>query len=135
MKFRTRKMVAARDLNANGTLFGGRVLEWIDEETFIFASCQLETESVVTRCISTVEFLASARQGDVVEIGVETIAFGRTSITLHCEVRNKRTMQRITEVDRIVFVNVDANGRPKPHGKVDPIEQDLPVPLDPAPIE
>lgn len=135
MKFRTRKMVAARDLNANGTLFGGRVLEWIDEEAFIYASCQLDTESVVTRSISTVEFLASARQGDVVEIGMKATAFGRTSITLHCEVRNKRTMQRITAVDRIVFVHVDANGRPKAHGKTAPTASNLAPQPDPAAMD
>ena len=135
MKFRTRKMVAARDLNSNGTLFGGRVLEWIDEEAFIFASCQLESESIVTRSISTVEFIASARQGDVIEIGMQAVTFGRTSITLRCVVRNKRTMQRITAVDRIVFVHVDANGRPVPHGRIDPLERDLPVCSDPLPVE
>ena len=31
MIYRTRKMVAPKDLNAIGTLFGGRVLDWIDE--------------------------------------------------------------------------------------------------------
>ena len=35
MKFYTRKMVAAKDLNSNGSLFGGRLLAWIDEEAFI----------------------------------------------------------------------------------------------------
>ena len=44
MQFRTRKMIAARDLNSNGSLFGGRVLGWIDEVAFICASCQLESE-------------------------------------------------------------------------------------------
>jgi len=116
MKFRTRKMVAARDLNSNGTLFGGRVLDWIDEEAFIFAACQLGNESVVTRSMSEINFIATARQGDIVEIGMETVDFGRTSITLHCEVRNRRTKQTITAVERIVFVLVDQYGRPVPHG-------------------
>ena len=31
MKFFTRKMVAAKDLNSNGSLFGGQYY-WIDEE-------------------------------------------------------------------------------------------------------
>jgi len=121
MKFRTRKMIAARDLNSNGTLFGGRVLDWIDEEAFIFASCQLGSDSVVTRIISEIEFVATARQGDVIEIGMEVVSFGRTSITLRCEVRNRRTKQIITAVDRIVFVLVDADGRPTPHGRTEPL--------------
>lgn len=117
MKYRTRKMVAAKDLNSNGWLFGGRVLAWIDEEAFVFASCQLESTAVVTRSISAVHFLASARQGDVVEIGTDVVEFGRTSISITCEVRNRRTQQSITQVDRIVFVRVDGDGQAVPHGK------------------
>jgi len=117
MKYRTRKMIAARDLNSNGTLFGGRVLDWIDEEAFIFASCQLESTSVVTRTMSEINFVATARQGEVIEIGMEVVSFGRTSITLHCEVRNRQTKKIITAVERIVFVLVDMSGRPVIHGK------------------
>lgn len=109
-------MVAAKDLNSNGGLFGGRVLEWIDEEAFIYAACQLESTSVVTRSISDVHFLAGARQGDIVEIGTEVVEFGRTSISIECEVRNRRTRQSITKVDRLVFVRVDGEGEPKAHG-------------------
>jgi len=49
MLFRTRKMISAKDLNSNGTLFGGRVLAWIDEEAFIFATCQIGSEKLVTK--------------------------------------------------------------------------------------
>ncbi len=117
MLFRTRKMIAARDLNSNGSLFGGRVLEWIDEEAFIYASCQLDSHSIVTRTMSEINFLASGLQGDVIEIGMETVAFGRTSVTLRCEVRNLRSKKTITAVEKIVFVLVDEEGRPLAHGK------------------
>lgn len=33
MRFHTRKWVKPEDLNANGTLFGGKLLAWIDEES------------------------------------------------------------------------------------------------------
>ncbi|HSU45673.1 MAG TPA: acyl-CoA thioesterase, partial [Arthrobacter sp.] len=39
--FRTRKWVRPEDLNANGTLFGGSLLKWIDEEAAIYAILQL----------------------------------------------------------------------------------------------
>jgi acyl-CoA thioesterase YciA len=130
MKFRTRKMVAARDLNSNGTLFGGRALEWIDEEAFIFTSCQLRTESVVTRSMSAVSFLSSARQGEIVEIGTDAVAFGRTSLTLRCVMRNMRSKEVITEVERIVFVCVDENGRPVAHGIDHPLDRELPAPTE-----
>jgi len=118
-------MVAARDLNSNGTLFGGRCLEWIDEEAFIFTSCQLESESVVTRSMSEINFLATARQGDIIEVGMEATDYGRTSITISCVVRNMRTKQIITAVEKLVFVKVDENGRPVPHGKVHPIDREF----------
>ena len=116
MQFHTRKLVHPRDLNPHGTLFGGSVLGWIDEESFIFASCQLGSRRLVTKLMSTVDFVASARAGDIVEIGCEAVAFGRTSITLRCVVRNKEDGQVITEVDKIVFVNIGPDGRPAPHG-------------------
>ena len=37
ISFRTRKWVKPEDLNANGTLFGGSLLRWIDEEAAIYA--------------------------------------------------------------------------------------------------
>ena len=115
MKFFTRKMVAAKDLNSNGSLFGGRVLSWIDEEAFIFSACQLKDDSVVTRYISNIEFLSTARIGDIVEIGMEAIDMSRTSITLKCVVRKKGNDTILTQIDKIVFVLVDRQGRPKPH--------------------
>ena len=115
MKFYTRKMVAAKDLNSNGSLFGGRLLAWIDEEAFIFSACQLKDDSVVTRYISNIEFLSTARIGDIIEIGMEVVDMGRTSITLGCLVRKKGTDTIITQIDKIVFVLVGRDGKPKPH--------------------
>ena len=115
MKFYTRKMVAAKDLNSNGSLFGGRLLAWIDEEAFIFSACQLKDDSVVTRYISNIEFLSTARIGDIIEIGMEVVDMGRTSITLTCHVRKKGTDTIITQIDKIVFVLVGRDGKPKPH--------------------
>ena len=116
MKYFTRKMIAHKDLNSNGTLFGGRVLDWIDEEAYIYCSCQLDNDRVVTRSMSNIDFLHSAVRGDIIEIGMETVKLGITSITIKCNVRNKRTEKTITSVDKIVFVNLGPDGKPAPHG-------------------
>ncbi len=116
MKYFTRKMIAHKDLNSNGTLFGGRVLDWIDEEAYIYCSCQLNNDRVVTRSMSNIDFLNSAIRGDIIEIGMETVSLGKTSITISCDVRNKRTEQTITSVDKIVFVNLGPDGKPAIHG-------------------
>ncbi|SDV51012.1 acyl-CoA thioesterase [Chitinasiproducens palmae] len=117
MNFHTRKWVKPEDLNANGTLFGGSLLAWIDEEAAIYAMCQLDNPRVVTRFMSEINFVSSARQGDVIELGMTATRFGHTSVTLRCEVRNKMTRKSILTIDRIVFVSLDENGEPAPHGK------------------
>ena len=68
MRFHTRKWVKPEDLNPNGTLFGGRLLEWIDEEAALYSIIQLENQKTVTKFISEIDFQSSAVQGDIIEI-------------------------------------------------------------------
>ncbi len=117
MKFHTRKWVKTEDLNPNGTLFGGRLLEWIDEEAALYNIIQLENQKVVTKYMSEIDFKSSARQGDIVEIGIEVVKFGKASLTLSSEVRNKMTHETIITISNIVMVNLGSDGKAKPHGK------------------
>lgn len=117
MRFHTRKWVKPEDLNANKTLFGGKVLAWVDEEAALYTIIQLENNKVVTKYISEINFMSSAVEGDIVEIGIEVVKFGVSSLTLNCEVRNKMTRETILTVDNIIMVNLGEDGKPKPHGK------------------
>jgi acyl-CoA hydrolase len=119
MRFHTRKWVKPEDLNPNNTLFGGRLLQWIDEEAALYAMIQLENRKIVTKYISEIDFIDAPKQGDIIEIGIIVTAFGKTSITLRCEVRNKLTRKAILTIDKIVFVNLDDNGKPAAHGKTE----------------
>jgi len=117
MNFHTRKWVKPEDLNPNGTLFGGSLLRWIDEEAAIYAIIQLGTERVVTKFMSEINFVSSAKKGDIIELGMLATKFGNTSLTITCEVRNKLTRKTILAVDEIVFVSLGEGGKPSPHGK------------------
>lgn len=117
MRFHTRKWVKPQDLNANKTLFGGQLLAWIDEEAALYSIIQLENHRVVTKYMSEINFVSSAKEGDIVEIGMDVVKFGNTSLVLKCEVRNKMTRETIITVDNIVMVNLGADGKPVPHGK------------------
>ncbi|PCH96817.1 MAG: acyl-CoA thioesterase [Gammaproteobacteria bacterium] len=118
MNFHSRRLVMPSDLNYANSLFGGRALEWIDEEAAIYAICQLETNCLVTKHIGEISFESAAMQGDVVEFGLATKKVGRTSITITCLVRNKVTKTTICLADDIVFVQVDpVTRKPMPHGK------------------
>lgn len=119
MRFHTRKWVKPEDLNPNETLFGGRLLAWIDEEAALYAIIQLENQRVVTKHMSEINFMSSAKQGDIIELGLDVFKFGKTSLTLRCEARNKMTRETILTIDSITMVNLDKNGKPKPHGKME----------------
>lgn len=115
MRFYSRKLIKPGDLNANNTLFGGALLRWIDEEAGIYAMTKILSPRVVTKYMSEINFVSSANQGDVIEIGLAFEKIGRTSITFKCEVRNVFSKKTIISIDKIVFVKVDENGRPEPH--------------------
>ncbi len=92
---------------------------------------------MVTKFISEINFVSSARQSDIIELGITATEFGRTSITLRCEVRNKITRKSLLTIERMVFVNLGPDGLPAPHGKSEITyirdqfkEED--APLDPA---
>ncbi len=116
MNFHTRKWVRPEDLNANGTLFGGSLLKWIDEESAIYAIIQLGNHRVVTKFISEIDFQASASQGDIIEMGLIATEFGRTSLTMRAVVRNMITRRTILSIERIVYVSLGEDGKPAPHG-------------------
>ncbi len=117
MKYYTRKLIKPGDLNANNTLFGGALLMWIDQEAGIYAMTKLDTKQVVTKYISAIDFVNSAKQGDVIEIGLEFISIGTTSITFSCKVRNVFTKKPIITINKIVFVKIDDQEKPSPHHK------------------
>ena len=120
MRFFSRKLIKPEDLNAHGTLFGGSVLSWIDEESAIYVTCQLGKGNIVTKYMTEINFVSSAGLGDIIEIGMETIKFGRTSITVRCEVRNKFSKDTIIKIDEIVFVHLNEDGEPQPHNITKP---------------
>lgn len=119
MRFHTRKWVKPEDLNPNGTLFGGKLLAWIDEELALYSIIQLENTRIVTKHMSEINFRSSAKQGDIIEIGISVVNFGRTSLTLKCEARNMMTRETIITIESTTMVSLGADGKPKPHGKTE----------------
>lgn len=119
MRFHTRKWVKPEDLNPNGTLFGGKLLAWLDEELALYTIIQLENTKVVTKYMSEINFKSSAKQGDIIEIGIDVVKFGTTSLTLICEARNMMTRETIITIDSTTMVNLGPDGKPKPHGKTE----------------
>ena len=120
------------DLNSAGTIFGGRLVAWIDEGTAIYASCQMNARRIVTKKISEVIFNQPARLGDVLEIWCKVEHPGRTSLTISTivtrrefaddprgerkSILNHYALKPESEICRceLVFVSVDDKGKPRP---------------------
>jgi acyl-CoA hydrolase len=117
MRFHTRKWVKPEDLNPNGTLFGGKLLAWLDEELALYSIIQLENSRIVTKHMSEINFRSSAKQGDIIEIGIDVVKFGTTSLVLTCEARNMMTRETIITIDNTTMVSLGADGKPQAHGK------------------
>jgi acyl-CoA hydrolase len=69
--------------------------------------------------MSEINFKSSARQGDIIEIGIDVVKFGTTSLVLKCEARNMMTRETILTIDQTTMVNLGADGKPKAHGKTE----------------
>lgn len=111
-----RKWVKPEDLNQHGALFGGRLLQWVDEEAAILAVAQLGRINVVTRHMSAIDFVSRAERGDLLELTYRVVKFGGTSLTLSCRVDNAVTGAEVLTLEEIVFVAVDDEGNPMAHG-------------------
>ncbi len=94
-------------------------MAWIDEELALYTIIQLENTKIVTKHMSEINFRSSAKQGDIIEIGIDVVKFGTTSITLICEARNMMTRETIITIESTTMVNLGADGKPKPHGKTE----------------
>lgn len=116
------RLIMPGDLNAADRLFGGRLMEWVDEIAALFCMIQLSRKQIVTKKISEVIFNEAADQRDVLEFLCRVKAAGKTSITIECLVRTKvfsaHERSKLIVACDLVFVAIDEHGRPEPHGFV-----------------
>ena len=79
-------MVKPEDLQHHGTLFAGRMAEWLVETCFI-AACRLvgKPEDVVCVQVHGISFMKPITNGDIVEIKAKVALVGTTSITVHSQ--------------------------------------------------
>ena len=63
-----------------------------------------------------IDFKFPVLEGDVVEIGMQTLEMGKTSCTLACDVRSLQADRVVCSIDKMVYVRVNKYGLPKPHG-------------------
>ncbi|MBM3383338.1 MAG: acyl-CoA thioesterase [Betaproteobacteria bacterium] len=114
------RLIMPGDLNAADRLFGGRLMEWVDEIAALFCMTQLSRKQIVTKKISEVIFNEAADRRDVLEFLCRVKNIGRTSITIECLVMTRifsaQDKSKLIVACDLVFVAIDDQGRPEPHG-------------------
>lgn len=116
------KLVLPPDTNHMGTIFGGTVLSYIDEIAAI-AAMKHSKKVVVTASIDNVNFLSSAKVGDILILEGVVISTGRTSMEVYVKVecQNLETGNRTLNTTSILtMVAIDQNGKPFPVPSVIP---------------
>lgn len=110
-----RVVMMPRDTNAEGTIFGGVLLSYIDQASYVEAKRQVHRK-YVTVAMNAVEFKQPVFVGDVLSFYAHTTRIGRTSIHIKVEVmadrfREQGVTVKVTEAE-VVFVAVDDGCRP-----------------------
>jgi acyl-CoA thioesterase YciA len=103
-----------RDLNPQGTIFGGVILSLIDMAAYVGAKHYVlraggALPTLVTVAVNRVEFKQPVLVGDVVRCRVSLVKFGRTSVTVRVAVEVERGADDripVTEAE-VVYVNID----------------------------
>lgn len=112
----TIKSVRQEDINGYGRLFGGRLMEWIDE-TAGLAALRHSCCTVTTAEVDNLQFKAGAKLGDILAIIARVTYVGRTSIEVRVDtyVEDVPTgMRRPINRAFLTEVCVDAGGSPVP---------------------
>jgi acyl-CoA hydrolase len=107
--------VFPNDVNNTGTLYGGRLLDWIDSLGGIVAT-RHSRSSIVTASIDSLSFLNPIRQRDIVMLEAWVNIVGRTSMEIEVRVTSENPITaEIRKTCRafLTYVATDENGKPK----------------------
>ncbi|GER66728.1 putative acyl-CoA thioester hydrolase YkhA [Weizmannia acidilactici] len=110
------------DTNHLGTLFGGKLMAYIDDTASI-AAAKLARCTVVTASTDSVDFIAPIRVGNVVTVEAIVTWTGRTSMEVFVKVSAedlKTEETSIAAISFLTFVALDENGKPTPVPEVVP---------------
>lgn len=108
------QQVLPGDTNAHGTVFGGKVMQWIDIAGAVCAMRHAR-EMVVTASFDRVDFHAPAKVGHVMVLKAHVNYTGKTSLEVGVEVlaENPLTGDRLLTTEALItYVAIDKKGKP-----------------------
>ncbi|MFS0861230.1 acyl-CoA thioesterase [Fredinandcohnia sp. 179-A 10B2 NHS] len=110
------------DTNSHGTLFGGKLMAYIDDVASI-AAVRHSRSAVVTASTDSVDFLHPIYEGSSVCLEAFVTYTGRTSMEVFVKVIAEDLLtgkRNICALSFLTFVALDEEGKPRPVPKVIP---------------
>ena len=110
------ELVLPPDTNHHGTVFGGRVLQWIDITASIAAQ-RYAGRKVVTASIDQMHFILPIHLGNVVILKACVNSVHRTSMEIGVRVEREDVLTGLNEhaaTAYLTFVAMDQNMKPSP---------------------
>ena len=105
------KLVLPEFMNDQGALFGGYLLKWIDEFAYVTVSLDYPNNKFVTISLDNVVFRKSIKVGYILYFVITESKLGASSIEYAVEVFNAKGNKTLLFETKIVFVNVNEDGK------------------------
>lgn len=101
-------------LNGAGRLFGGMLMQWLDEAAGVVAKRHSRSD-VITASVDNLRFIQGAREKDVIVIIGKLTYVGRTSMEVRVDtyVENPNGMRRPINRAYFTMVALDEEGHPQ----------------------
>ena len=121
-----REMVMPTDTNKHGTIFGGKIMSWIDIAAAMAAERHCNNP-VVTAHISDIDFISPINVGFHVSIKASINYVGRSSMIVGVRVDSENPYtgeKKKTTKAYVTFVAIDESGKAKEVPRLTPITDD-----------
>ncbi len=115
------KLVLPEHLNHYGYLFGGYLLQWVDEYAYITANLDNPGHRFVTIALDNVIFKKVIQLGSILKFDINSTRIGSSSATYNVKVFSDSIESGNEELvfeTNITFVNIDKEGNKESISKV-----------------
>ena len=108
-------IIRTMHINSHGRLFGGYLMQWIDEVAGVVARRHSGC-TITTAAVDNLSFKAGAHLGDLVVLSGRITYTGKTSMEVLVEtfIEDYSGNRRLINKAYVVMVAVDENGKPIP---------------------
>ncbi len=122
MQLISTKICKTSDIGINDNLFGGMMLQWIDEAAGAMAASTCCSPNMITLKMDEVVFKKPVKVNEHIRIYGQVNNIGRTSISLTLEARRfdfQNHNEAVVCSTKMLFVKIDE------HGKASPINPEI----------